>query len=75
MGKGDGTAGGKRYFECEARCGAFARPHNVTVGDFPELDIFASDDEDADAGGCGGCGDASCGSKAAAGDAASDDEI
>ena len=73
MGKGDGTAGGRRYFECDVHCGAFARPYNVNVGDYPEVDIFASDDDGEE--GCGGCGDAACagGSKPAGGD--SDDEI
>jgi len=46
QGNNDGTKDGKRYFECPgAGYGMFAKPENVRVGDYPELDPFASDDE------------------------------
>lgn len=45
QGNNDGTKDGKRYFECSAKYGVFAKPENVRVGDYPELDPFASDDE------------------------------
>mmetsp|Transcript_46096 Transcript_46096/g.100117 ORF Transcript_46096/g.100117 Transcript_46096/m.100117 type:complete len:285 (+) Transcript_46096:74-928(+) len=46
QGQNDGTKDGKRYFECNGpKYGIFAKPENVEVGDFPELDPFASDDE------------------------------
>lgn len=48
LGKGDGSAKGKRYFECTPGHGSFVRPDKVTAGDFPPLDDFSdlgSDDE------------------------------
>ncbi len=46
LGHNDGTVKGRKIFECNPGCGAFVRGHNVTTGDFPERDPFASDDEE-----------------------------
>jgi tubulin-folding cofactor B len=46
QGHNDGTKDGKRYFECLGdKYGIFVKPPNVRVGDYPERDPFASDDE------------------------------
>jgi len=46
QGQNDGTKDGKKYFDCPGpKYGCFAKPENVRVGDYPERDPFASDDE------------------------------
>eukprot|EP00434_Breviolum_minutum_P002844 symbB.v1.2.002500.t1/scaffold132.1/size310437/11 len=46
QGNNDGTKAGEHYFDCKGdKYGCFVRPDNVEVGDFPELDPFASDEE------------------------------
>lgn len=45
MGHNDGTVKGRRIFDCPDGFGAFVRGFNIKIGDYPERDIFASDDE------------------------------
>lgn len=45
VGKNDGSFGGVRLFECPPHYGALIRPAKVTTGDFPEIDVFAEEDE------------------------------
>merc|ERR1712150_447753 len=46
QGSNDGTKDGVHYFDCPgSKYGCFVKPEHVTVGDFPPLDPFASDDE------------------------------
>lgn len=45
LGKNNGTVQGVEYFKCRPNHGAFVRPTKVTVGDFPEEDLFNTDDE------------------------------
>jgi tubulin-folding cofactor B len=47
LGHNDGTVKGVTIFEgCPDGHGAFIRGKNVTVGDFPEVDLFGDDDDD-----------------------------
>ena len=39
-GDSNGTYKGKKYFEAMDKCGAFVRPNELQVGDFPEKDMF-----------------------------------
>lgn len=48
VGKHDGIIKGKRYFQAHNHAGVFAKPSAVRTGDFPEVDPFASDEEEDD---------------------------
>jgi hypothetical protein len=48
VGKHDGAIKGKRYFQANNHAGVFAKPSAVRTGDFPEVDPFASDEEEED---------------------------
>ncbi len=43
LGKNDGSVKGKKFFDAPPGYGAFVRPDKVKVGDYPEVDEFASD--------------------------------
>lgn len=45
-GKNNGYFDGVKIFECKEKHGSFVKPKQVEVGDFPELDPFASDEEE-----------------------------
>ena len=42
LGDSDGTHGGTKYFDAQAKYGTFVRPLSIEVGDFPELDLESS---------------------------------
>jgi tubulin-folding cofactor B len=46
VGKNDGCINGVRFFDAKDKHGSFVKPKQVEVGDFPEIDPFASDDEE-----------------------------
>jgi len=46
VGKNDGSVKGSRFFECPPKFGGFLRPDKIEVGDFPEEDLFISDEEE-----------------------------
>ena len=46
LGHNDGCFKSKKFFECAPGYGAFVRGNNMTVGDFPERDLLADDDEE-----------------------------
>ncbi|POY71813.1 hypothetical protein BMF94_5174 [Rhodotorula taiwanensis] len=48
VGKNDGAVEGQRYFQTGPQRASFVRPDKVTVGDFPELDPFADDDDEGE---------------------------
>jgi len=48
MGHNDGTVKGVRIFECLDGYGAFVRGNKILVGDYPERDLFGSDDEEGE---------------------------
>lgn len=46
VGRNNGLIQGTRIFECKPNHGSFVKPKQVEVGDFPELDPFASDEDE-----------------------------
>lgn len=62
VGKNDGTLKGKQYFNAGKNYGAFVKPEFVKVGDYPELGLDFSDDDEEEKGKAtaGGKADACC---------------
>ena len=50
VGKHDGLVKGKRYFQANHHAGVVVKPSAVTTGDYPEIDPFASDEEEEEDG-------------------------
>jgi len=48
VGRNDGSVKGHRFFECPENYGAFVRPDNLEVGDFPERGLSDLEDDDDD---------------------------
>jgi tubulin-folding cofactor B len=46
VGNNDGCVRGKQIFQCEPKFGGLVRGRNVAVGDFPEVDEFATDSDE-----------------------------
>jgi tubulin-folding cofactor B len=46
LGHNNGCFKGVKFFECPDGYGAFVRGNNLTIGDFPERDLLADDDEE-----------------------------
>ena len=46
VGKSNGTIKGVQIFDCPMKYGGFVRSTNIRVGDYPEKDLFDSDEED-----------------------------
>ena len=43
-GETDGKLNDQQFFTCPDKFGKFMRPSEIDVGDYPEIDEFASDD-------------------------------
>ena len=79
VGRNDGSAKGVRYFDAGRNYGSFVAPQFVTVGDFPERDPFASDDDEGEEtaahGHSAAHGHGCCGGHAAAEEENIDEEL
>lgn len=70
LGKTDGTASGKRYFDAEPGYATFIRPTGVTVGDFPPIDEELGEPDEAGADSAAAAGAAAGAAAASAAPAA-----